>query len=118
MREVSILRYALPSSDWITQDRGCGTSVVSIKAQAQDHPEGLTIVSVHRNWVPLRHRVLDPVTVAVSPALRLEGERLEVLCLAPDTAQKAPNGVPRCVGSPEDRYGLQAPNHRYARNRA
>jgi hypothetical protein len=109
MTEASFLRYALPSSDWITQDLGCRTSVVSIKAVAPDYPSGLAITGVYLNGARMRHRVLDPLTVAVEPMLRLQGDRVEVRFLAPDTAPEATTGVPRYVGSPNERYGLQPP---------
>ena len=110
--EVSIRLRPLPSSQWLTHDRGSGTSIVCIKAEAEKHPGPLTIIGVRLNGAPLRHRVRDDFTVIVSPRIPLEGDYLEVCCLSPVLAApisplRAPTGSP--LGG--DGYGLQARHH-------
>lgn len=123
MKGVSIHLRPLPGSPWITHDPAFGTSTVSIKShlatlarEARNHPQPLTIISVHLNGLPLRHRVIDPCTVVVSPQLPLQGDRLEVRCIAPllaaESAPKALRTPAPAYPRPDHGYGLQAPESR------
>jgi hypothetical protein len=113
MKEVSIHLRPLPSSDWITHDPAFGTSILCIKAEADKHDGPLTIVSVHHEGVPLRHRVVDACTVIVSPRIPLRGERLEVRCLTPDSPPKPLHAIPASTPPPMSGYGLQRPTDRH-----
>lgn len=114
MKEVSIRLRPLPSSDWVTHDPGCGTSIVSIEGEAHKHDGPLHIVGVYLNGVPLRHRITKPLSVVVSPMLPLQGDRLEVRCLTPRESLRPTLEGPQIIQAPtvstHSGYGLQAPS--------
>ena len=126
--QVSIRLQPLPGSQWITQDPANRASLVSIKEQASRlASEGhgpLTIVGVYLNGVPLKHRVIDSVTVTVTPCPPLQGDRLEVRCIRPVTEPAAPaEGLPQLpqhrpatTPQPGFSYGLQAPRSPFPRH--
>jgi hypothetical protein len=124
MREVSIRFRPLPSSTWITHDPAFRTSIVSIESEAHKHPQPLAIIGAYLDGVPLRHRVLDALTVIVSPLVPLQGGYLEIRCLTPDLepsrsaqqiASQGPQTVLATTPPPALRYGLQAPENRQKR---
>lgn len=116
MTEVSIHLRPLPGSPWIRDDIGCGTSALSFKGEADKQPCPLTLVSVHLNGRPLRHQLLDAFTVAVSPRVPRQGDRLEVRCIRPDSTQEAPALVTPAHPTPTVTYGLTAPANPRPRN--
>ena len=116
MKEISIHLRPLPSSPWITHDAAFGTSIVSIKDEAAQHPGPLTIVGVRLNGLPLRHRVIDASTVVVRPCIPLQGDRLEVRCIGPQRPQAALQWSAPAYPLPMESYGLQRPTDAAARN--
>ena len=110
MRALSIKFLALPSSKNIEQDYGQRLCTVSIKEQANAHPEGLVITGVFVDGMPQWSVPIDPHTVAIRPPLKQQGERVEVRCLIPEEQPaKAPQTNQAPTPPPDLGYGLQAP---------
>lgn len=107
--EFSIYLRPLPASPWITSDPAFGTSTVTL-------PKPATVIGVHLNGVPLRHRDVDALTITVSPRIPLQGDRLELRCLGdslePPEALQALQRVSHAHPIGRDFYGLQAPSKR------
>lgn len=115
----------LPSSRWITQDYGCGASIVSVPRDSvlripEDDQRPLTITSVCLNGRLLRHRVCDEHTVIVQPMVPLEGGYLTVHCTTPQEARegplKAPQRHPGTYPTPDLSWGFTAPATPRTRN--
>lgn len=98
----------LPSSPWLTHDPGFGTSTVTLPAPSE-------VVEVRLNGVALRHRVIDPLTVIVSPMVPMQGDRLDVLLEAPEEPSKALQWPTPAYPPPAPSYGLTAQQHRPTR---
>lgn len=113
MSEISFKFLALRGSRQIRQAPAFSASLLSIAGEAQCH-HPLTIIGVTLNGRPLQFRPVGPLCVAVSPAIPLEGDRIEVHCLAPEATAKAPVRAPATNPLPPDSYGLQAPECRKA----
>jgi hypothetical protein len=109
-RDVFIGLRPLPSSGWISHDRGCGTSIITLghlEPNAYDGP--LTLLRVSLDGIPLRFRLADATTVFVTPMVPLHGGRLELWCRAPAEPLQALKGPHATNPSTADGYGLQAP---------
>ena len=109
MKEISIHLRPLPSSPWITHDPACRTSIVSIDST----PQPLSIEGVRLDGLPLRFRVLDALTVIVSPQSPLEGGRLEIRCTVPAEPGEGVKTKRATYPSPPPFYGLTAPEYRH-----
>ena len=109
----------LPGSLWLTDDIGCGTTVIdltpALEREGVTHP--FTVTDIFLNGVSLKFRILDPFTVTVSPRVPRQGDRLDILgvhdgalpawAYDPSKALMAPT---RHYPRPESAYGLQAPS--------
>jgi hypothetical protein len=107
-RDVSIILRPLPSSDWIRQDPGCGTSIITLgHLDPEAYGGPLTLLRVGLDGIPLRFRLFDATTVYVTPMVPLHGGRLELWCRAPAEPLQALNGPKAAYPMPADEYGLQ-----------
>lgn len=113
----------LPSSPWLCDDHGCGTTVLDLSALlAHRLPElvpPVTFTGVHLNGVALKFKVMGPACVAVAPRVPRQGDRLDIHGIH----SKAPAEPVRPLTSscsygprPTPSYGLTAPENTLPRN--
>ena len=99
----------LPWSSWLAHDPAFGTSTVSIEGEAHRYPTTLAIVGVKLNGVDLKHKVINSLTVTVSPMIPMEGGRLEVLCTGANWTPEPLQWLAPAHPTLPDAYGLQRP---------
>ena len=116
--EVSIHLRPIAGAPWLTHDAAFGTSVVSIADEVGKFPAGLTITGVRLDGVEQPHRVVDPVTVIVSPRIPEQGGRLTILGKVPHSPVETLQRASRYIPSPDDSYGLQRAVNRFSGQRA
>ena len=122
MTPFQLQERPLPGSLWLTDDYGCGTTVLDLSLSdtlrlALAELEGpFTFTDVLLNGMPLKFRVMGPLTIAVSPRVPREGDRLDILGVHSGAASKAATGSPKALmaqprhcPSSALTYGLQAP---------
>ena len=116
MTPTVLRQRPLPGSLWLSDDIGCGTTVIdltpALEREGVTHP--FTVTDVFLNGVSLKFRSLDPFTVTVSPRVPRQGDRLDILgvhdgalpawAYDPSKALMAP---PSYLPSPDRLYGLQ-----------
>lgn len=104
MSEVSIRFYAMPDCPHILQAPAhCATILTT-----GDHPAGpLRITEVRLNGASMRFRAMDDNTACVSPPIRYEGDRVELVCSTPTEPLKASQHLPATHPAPPMEYGLQ-----------
>jgi len=115
MTEVLIRLRPLPGSAWIKQDHTFSRSEISFADEAVKYPRGaLAVVSVRLNGTELPHRVASPTSIEVTPLVRLEGDRLDILCSLSSSQTEEGPSRPLRVQS----YSQPAPDHGYGLQRA
>lgn len=104
----------LPSSPWLCDDHGCMTTVLDLTHRLPELVAPFTFTGVLLNGVPLKFRALGSSSLAVSPQVPREGDRLDILGVhgkAPASPCKAPTAARSHHPSPKPAYGLQAPQN-------
>ena len=82
----------------------------SFLTTGDDIPDSVGIVSVYFNGKPLAFRSLTAHTVAVSPLIALEGDRVELVCRVPAESGMEPRKGPQATYPlTRDEYGFQRP---------
>jgi hypothetical protein len=108
--ETSTKFLALVGSKHITQAPAHCCSILSTCANEK------TVVGVLRNGVSLKFRTQPDGSVAVSPLLSLQGDRIELLCIGPQCPSGTPKPHPATTPFAREAraaplvYGLQSPS--------